>query len=90
MDGIPFELTKPPVVNRADDDSKFKRNADSSKKRYYASLTVNDEYQASMNHLTLLFPSAFWTTSISIFMRGMPTNIMGKSTSLWAWMQNFI
>jgi len=42
MDGVTFEMGKAPVVigNRADDDGKFKRNADSSKERYYAALTV--------------------------------------------------
>ena len=59
MDGVTFEMSKAPTVigNRPDDDSKFKRNADSSKERYYAALNVNYEYQATMN---------FWTASVPI------------------------
>jgi len=60
MDGVTFEVSKPPAViaNRADDDSKFnddskfKRNADSTKECYYASLDVHYEYQATGNHWT--------------------------------------
>jgi len=59
MDGVTFDMSKAPVVigNRADDDSKFKRNADSNKERYYAALNVNYEFQASAN---------FWTATVPI------------------------